>query len=79
MQRIILADKLHNARAILSDLRVVGDALWERFNGGKVGSLWYYRAMVDAFRQAGAMPLVDDLDRVVSEIEQLANAGDESS
>ena len=28
------ADKLHNARSILSDLREHGDGLWERFNRG---------------------------------------------
>jgi (p)ppGpp synthase/HD superfamily hydrolase len=67
------ADKLHNARAILTDLRVVGDALWERFSGDKEGSLWYYRALVDVFRQAdNTAPLVDELDRVVSEIESLS-------
>ncbi|HZU69016.1 MAG TPA: HD domain-containing protein [Ktedonobacteraceae bacterium] len=66
------ADKLHNARAILEDYRIVGEALWKRFNGGKEGTLWYYRAVVDALREAGATPLVDELDRVVAEIEHLA-------
>lgn len=65
------ADKLHNARAILSDFYDVGDALWERFTGGKAGTLWYYRALVTAFRaQPDAPPmLIDALDRVVTEIE----------
>src|SRR5918911_197645 len=36
------ADKLHNARAILADYRVLGESLWKRFNGGKEGTLWYY-------------------------------------
>jgi (p)ppGpp synthase/HD superfamily hydrolase len=66
------ADKLHNARAIVADLRVVGDGLWSRFNGGKEGTLWYYRALVTAFEQAGGSPLVEELDRVVSEMERLA-------
>ena len=66
------ADKLHNARAILADYRVLGDALWIRFNGGKAGTLWYYRCLVSAFRARGTTPLVEELDRVVSEIEHLA-------
>lgn len=68
------ADKLHNARAILRDLRQHGGALWSRFSGGKEGTLWYYRALVAAFRANPATPtaLVDELDRVVSEIEQIA-------
>jgi (p)ppGpp synthase/HD superfamily hydrolase len=68
------ADKLHNARAILADYRTAGEAVWDRFNGGKDGTLWYYRALVEAFRQAsGSTPLVDELDRVVWELEQMAN------
>jgi len=66
------ADKLHNARAILDDYRVLGESLWQRFNGGKEGTLWYYRAMIDAFRSTGTSPLIEELDRVVSELEQLA-------
>ena len=66
------SDKLHNARAILRDFRRLGDALWGRFTGGKEGTLWYYRALVTAFREAGTSELVEELDRVVSEIEQLA-------
>jgi (p)ppGpp synthase/HD superfamily hydrolase len=71
------ADKLHNARAILRDLRKEGDKLWSRFNGGKEGSLWYYRLLVTAFREDDESELVDELDRVVSEIEALA-AGDDA-
>jgi GTP pyrophosphokinase len=71
------SDKLHNARAIVADLRVQGEALWPRFSGGKAGSLWYYRALVVAFRErAGGdamLRLVAELDRTVSEMEQLAS------
>jgi (p)ppGpp synthase/HD superfamily hydrolase len=66
------ADKLHNARTILTDIRSLGDELWNRFTGGKEGTLWYYRALVEAFGNARANPIVEDLDRVVREIEALA-------
>ena len=67
------SDKLHNARAILADYHRLGEALWSRFNGGKDGTLWYYRALVEAFRQAGGgSDLVDELDRTVSAIERLS-------
>jgi GTP pyrophosphokinase len=68
-------DKLQNARAILADYRVLGDSLWRRFSGGKDGTLWYYRALVQVFGEAGTSPLVEELDCVVSEIEHLASAG----
>lgn len=65
------ADKLHNASSILRDYYQLGDGLWSRFKGGKDGTLWYYRALVEAFRTHGSTPLVEELDRVVSEIETL--------
>lgn len=65
------SDKLHNARAILRDFRQHGPQLWSRFAGGKDGTLWYYRNLVTAFRQAAGNELIDELDRVVTEIEQL--------
>jgi len=66
------ADKLHNARAILRDYRRVGEALWPRFNGGRDGTLWYYRALVTAFRAAGTNELMEELGRVVGEVEGAA-------
>jgi len=44
------ADKLHNVREIIMDLHQNGEAVWGRFSGKRDGSLWYYRALVDAFR-----------------------------
>ncbi len=107
------ADKLCNARAILKDYRLVGEALWERFKGGREGTLRYYRALVTAlklsgassgessisregilsmtrsltpspprrtrnalaaeFKEHGNSPLVQEFERVVSELEKLAS------
>jgi (p)ppGpp synthase/HD superfamily hydrolase len=71
---VSMCDKLHNARSILADLRALGDGVWARFTGGREGSLWYYRALIDAYRGAGTtkQALLDELDRTVSEIERLA-------
>ncbi len=68
------ADKLHNARSVLADYRVVADDLWERFNGGRDGTLWYYRAVADTL--AGDGPVADELERVVAEMETLASNPD---
>ena len=68
---ISAADKLHNARDILADYRQHGEEVWKRFRGGREGTLWYYRSLVDAFRAAGGNRLVDELDRVVAELEYL--------
>ena len=42
-------DKVHNARSIVTDLSEIGEQLWERFNGGREGTLWYYQALAIAF------------------------------
>lgn len=73
---VSLADKLHNARAILADYRLIGDALWTRFTGGREGTLWYYRSLADVFQAAYPHPLADELARVVAEIEQLVGCAE---
>ena len=67
-------DKLHNARSVVMDYRILGEALWSRFTGGRSGTLWYYRAMANALRAAGVSPVVEELERVVTELERLASA-----
>lgn len=66
------ADKLSNTREVLHDFRVRGESVFERFQGKKEGTLWYYRALVDEFRKAGSNPLVEELGRVVTELKSLA-------
>jgi (p)ppGpp synthase/HD superfamily hydrolase len=69
------ADKLHNTRAILADLRRHGPKVFERFSGKKEGTLWYYRALVAAFRRhRDHADLIDELDRVVTQVEKLSAA-----
>jgi GTP pyrophosphokinase len=65
------ADKLHNVRSILKDYRLIQEAVWDRFQGGKNGTLWYYRTLLDTFRAIESTPLIDELERVVTELEEL--------
>ena len=69
---VTAADKLHNARAVLRDLREIGDAIWSRFRAGKDGTLWYYRQLADVLGETGPRKLAEELERTVSEIERLA-------
>jgi (p)ppGpp synthase/HD superfamily hydrolase len=70
--RVSLADKVHNARSILRDLGVVGATVWERFTGGREGTIWYYRSLAEAFRQRGASGyLIEELERTTSAMEGL--------
>ena len=72
---VSLADKTHNARAILDDLAVHGDALWSRFTGGCEGSLWYYDALARAFKQHLPGPGATRLTAIVADIHKAAREG----
>jgi (p)ppGpp synthase/HD superfamily hydrolase len=51
MLRVSLADKLHNARSILIDLRADGEAVWQRFNAGRAAQAWYYGELLEIFER----------------------------
>ncbi|MDF5718642.1 MAG: HD domain-containing protein [Rhizonema sp. NSF051] len=69
VRRVSLADKLHNARSILSDLFREGEATWKKFQGGKEGTLWYYRTLLEVFLETDADSwFVQEFNRVVSEL-----------
>jgi (p)ppGpp synthase/HD superfamily hydrolase len=40
--RVAAADKLHNARSILTDLQEHGPEIWDRFHAGPADQRWYY-------------------------------------
>lgn len=72
--RVSLADKLHNARALLADLRADPET-WERFNAEPAAQLWYYRSLVDAFAALSeADPfLVRELAVAVAQLDALTD------
>ena len=51
---------------------MLGESLWGRFRGGKDGTLWYYRTLTEAFQSKELGSLLDDLNAVVSRIEQMS-------
>jgi (p)ppGpp synthase/HD superfamily hydrolase len=70
---VSLADKVHNARSILRDRLVEGEAVWDRFTATREQTLWYYRGLSAAYREAGASGfLIDELERIVGELEAMA-------
>ena len=69
---VTAADKLHNTRSLVDDYREHGESLWDRFSGGRTGTLWYYRAVVDLLASSLPGPLVEKLGRAVSELERIA-------
>ena len=68
-----LEEALASARAALADYRAGGESAWARTPGGKVAALRHHRAVVEGFRAEGASPRLDELARVVRELERLAS------
>ncbi len=71
---VSLADKLHNASSILADHKQIGEEVWSRFRGGRDGTLWYYRALSDAFSERTPKALWQQLADTVSDLESRSKA-----
>jgi (p)ppGpp synthase/HD superfamily hydrolase len=70
VRRVALADKLHNARSILSERRQQGEIIWEKFSGGKEGTLWFYRAFVEIYEADNFQSiLLPELKQVLHQLE----------
>jgi (p)ppGpp synthase/HD superfamily hydrolase len=63
---VSLADKTHNAEAILSDYRVLNDGVWDRFKGGAIGTRWYYQSLANIFSEVMPGRLSDRLSRAAT-------------
>jgi (p)ppGpp synthase/HD superfamily hydrolase len=67
--RVAAADKLHNARSILTDLRDSGPDVWSRFNAAGTDQAWYYRELRRVLGQRHPDSVVTrELERVVGEL-----------
>lgn len=72
---VAAADKLDNARSLLSAYLASGEQLWTHFGGGREGTLWYCRAALEALKRPGITPLVAELERAVRQVEETAGPG----
>jgi len=67
------ADKLHNVRSIIRDYREHGDDVWQRFQGRRDGTLWYYETVADTLIRRFRSQLTRDLQEEVERLLALAN------
>lgn len=66
-------DKLHNARAIVSDLINEGPSVFERFSSTTEQTLWYYRQLAMIFTNRKSPP-AKALEAAVSQMEALSQS-----
>lgn len=67
-------DKLHNVRTVIADYRHQGESIWQRFNGGRDGTLWYYRALSEEFSRKKGNRITRELAIAVAELQRLAGS-----
>jgi (p)ppGpp synthase/HD superfamily hydrolase len=74
---VSVADKLDNARSMLRDYHEHGPELWQRFTvKDPHDHLWYYTELLKAYRARDCTSwMVDELDRVVTELKRLVEGG----
>lgn len=63
---VVAADKLHNATTTVADLATTGPGVWDRFRGGRDGTLWYNAAVLAALADGWDHPILADLRAVVA-------------
>lgn len=66
VQRIALADKLHNGRSLWVLLRQYGPSVWQHFAGGQQHTLWLYGEYVRLFETVRPGWMVAELRRLVA-------------
>jgi GTP pyrophosphokinase len=69
-------DKIHNARALVSDFRAVGNTLFERFSVPRGQTLWYYAELAGAFGRFHPGRPADELKRTVERLLRLVRESD---
>lgn len=67
------ADKLYNARSIVTAYRAHGELVWGRFAQGRDAQVWYFQSVAAALRATGRVPpaILDELDRELATLEAL--------
>ena len=68
---VSLADKTHNARAIVSDVSSHGVEVWDRFTAPRTEVLWYYSSLADAFLRHLPGVAASRFNRLVGELRDM--------
>jgi (p)ppGpp synthase/HD superfamily hydrolase len=66
---VYAADKLANARSMYKDYLTMGEDLWTRFKGGREGTLWYFREVLQVLRKNSTNSIFAELESVIKQLE----------
>lgn len=65
---VTAADKVHNGRAIATDLQTIGNEVWNRFNASRDDIIWYYSTFYSELDKRGVTPALLNPLRTAIEI-----------
>jgi (p)ppGpp synthase/HD superfamily hydrolase len=71
---VSFGDKIHNCRSIVRDLRRDGESVWNRFEGRREGTLWYYRELLEKFPREPYASLYDEFAATVRVLNEVAGS-----
>ena len=64
-QRVVLADKLHNVRSLLTNLGLYGNDTWNHFTATREDYLWFYVSLAAIFEQTLPGPLTNEFSAAI--------------
>ena len=65
---VTAADKVHNGRAIATDLQTIGNEVWGRFNASREDIIWYYSSFYNELVERKVTPALLNPLRTAFEI-----------
>jgi (p)ppGpp synthase/HD superfamily hydrolase len=71
---VSFGDKIHNCRSIVRDLRRDGAPVWNRFEGRRDGTLWYYRELLEKLPREPYASLYDEFAAIVRDLNAAAES-----
>lgn len=71
---VSFGDKIHNCRSIMRDLRRDGAPVWNRFEGRRDGTLWYYRELLKKLPREPYASLYDEFAATVRSLNEVAES-----
>lgn len=69
---VATADKIANARSLLTAYATQGSEIWKHFNAGREKKLWFENAMLAMLQETWQHPLVDEYAALVAQMNALA-------
>jgi (p)ppGpp synthase/HD superfamily hydrolase len=68
---VFICDRIHNLESILSAYRLIGAAVWKKFNHEKDERIWFENKALKMLKEAWQHPLVNEYNKLLSRIQHL--------